>query len=127
MAAGFTQRVIPDGTPVSLLSVEDLTSKTGKDGAPVAFILAEDIKVDGVIVAPIGSKAWGHANITGDDTAMHVSLDNVRLKLGNEDVPLRNTQLKTGGAALEYHRLENSGRISLKLYSDGNVTLPPAR
>jgi hypothetical protein len=128
IAAGLTQRVIPEGSPVSLISVEDWTSKTAENGGPVAFMLAEDIQVDGVIVAPIGSKAWGHANFTGgDDKAMHVGLDNVRLKIGDVDVPLRNTPLKKGGAALEYHHLENSGRISLILYADGNVTLPPAR
>ena len=29
--------------------------------------------------------------------------------------------------ALEYHRLENSGRIAIVLYVAENVTLPPAR
>jgi hypothetical protein len=43
------------------------------------------------------------------------------------DVPLRRTPLKDGGAALEYHRLENSGRIAIALYVAGNVTLRPAR
>lgn len=128
VAAGLTQRVIPEGTPVSLISVEDWASKTAEDGGPVALMVAGDIQVDGVIAAPIGSKAWGHASFTGGtDKAMHVGLDNVRLKIGDVDVPLRNTPLKNGGAALEYHRLENSGRISLVLYVDGNVTLPPAR
>jgi hypothetical protein len=51
----------------------------------------------------------------------------MRLKIGEMDVPLRSTPLKDGGAALEYHRLENSGRIAIVLYMAGNVTLPPAR
>jgi hypothetical protein len=113
---------------VSLISVEDLTSKTAENGGPVAFMLAKDIQVDGVIVAPIGSKAWGHASFTGgDDKTMQVGLDNVRLKIGDMAVPLRSTPLKDGDAALEYHRLENSGRIAIVLYVAGNVTLPPAR
>jgi hypothetical protein len=128
MAAGFTQRVIPDGTPVSMISVEDWTSKTAEKGGPTAFMLAGDIRVDGAVAVPIGSKAWGHASFTGrDDNAMQVSLDNVRLKIGDVDVPLRSSPVKKGDAALEYHRVENSGRISLTLYVDGNVTLPPAR
>ena len=128
VAAGLTPRVIPEGTPVSLISVEDWASKKVEDGGPVALMVAGDIQVDGVMVAPIGSKAWAHASFTGGtDKAMHVGLDNVRLKIGDVDVPLRNTPLKNGGAALEYHLLENSGRISLILYVDGNVTLPPAR
>ena len=52
----------------------------------------------------------------------------MRLKVGDKDVPLRRTPLKDGGAALlEYHRLENSGRISIVLYVAENVSLPPAR
>jgi hypothetical protein len=128
IAAGLTQRILPEGTPVSLISVEDWTSKTAENGGPVAFMLAKDIQVDGVIVAPIGSKAWGHASFTGgDDKTMQVGLDNVRLKIGDMAVPLRSTPLKDGGGALEYHRLENSGRIAIVLYVAGNVTLPPAR
>jgi hypothetical protein len=128
IAAGLTQRILPEGTPVSLISVDDWTSKTAENGGPVALMLARDIQVDGVIVAPIGSKEWGHASfIGGDAKAMRVGLDHVRLKVGDTDVPLRSTPLKDGGAALEYHRLENSGRIAIVLYVAENVTLPPAR
>jgi Carboxypeptidase regulatory-like domain len=128
IAAGLTHRILPEGTPVSLISVEDWTSKTAENGEPAAFLLASDLQVDGVIVAPIGSKALGHASVTGgEDKTMQVALDNVRLKVGDMDVPLRSTPLRDGGAALEYHRLENSGRIAIVLYVSGNVTLPPAR
>jgi hypothetical protein len=125
IAAGLVQRILPEGTPVSLISVDDWNSKT-ESGGPVAFMLAKDIQVDGVIVAPIGSKAWGRASFTGGDKTMQVGLDSVRLKIGDTHVPLRRTPLKDGGAALEYHRLENSGRISLVLYVAENVSLPPA-
>ena len=64
IAAGLIQRILPDGTPVSLISVEDWTSKTAESGGPVTFMLAKDVQVDGVVVAPIGSKAWGHASFT---------------------------------------------------------------
>ena len=125
--AGFTQRIVPDGTPVSLISVQDWTSKAAHNGGPVAFMLAKDLQVDGVTVAPIGAQAWGHASFAGDDKTMQVGLDNVRLKIGDTSVPLRRTPLKDGGAAFEYHHLENSGRISIVLYVADNVTLPPAR
>jgi hypothetical protein len=127
IAAGLIQRILPDGTPVSLISVEDWTSKTAESGGPVAFMLAKDIQVDGVIVAAIGTKAWGHASFTGGDKTMQVGLDNVRLKIGDKDVPLRRTPLKDSGAPLEHHRLENSGRISIVLYVAENVSLPPTR
>jgi hypothetical protein len=128
IAAGLSQRILPEGTPVSLISVEDWSSKTEENGGPIAFMLAGDLQVDGVIVAPIGSKAWGHASFTGGDgKAMQVGLDQVRLKIGDTDVPLRSTPLRDGGAALEYHRLENSGRIAIVLYVAEKVTLPPAK
>jgi hypothetical protein len=128
IAAGLTHRILPEGTPVSLISVKDWTSKTAENGGPVAFMLAKDIQVDGVLVASIGSEAWGHASFTGgEDKMMQVRLDNVRLKIGDMDVPLRSTPQKNGGAALGYHRLEHSGRISIVLYVAESVTLPPAR
>ena len=128
MAAGLSQRILPEGTPVSLISVEDWSSNTTENGGPIAFMLVGDLKLDGVIVAPIGSKASGQARfLSGDGKAMRVELDQVRLKVGDKDVPLRSTALRDGGAALEYHRLENSGRIAVVLYVGGNVTLPPAQ
>jgi hypothetical protein len=124
IAAGLPQRILREGTAVSLISVEDWTSKTAENGGSIAFMLAADLEVDGVVVAPIGSKAWGHANFAGapggDAKAMQVGLDHVSLKFGGMDVPLRS------GAQLEYHRLENSGRIAIVLYVAENVTLPPA-
>ncbi len=126
--AGFAPWILPEGTRVSLISVEDWSSKTGQDGGPIAFMLASDLEVDGVIIAPIGSKAWGHASFAGGDgQAMQVGLDQVRLKVEDTDVPLRSTPLRDGRAALEYHRLENSGRIAIVLYVAGSVKLPPAR
>ncbi len=112
---------------MSLISVEDWSAKTGENGGPVAFMLASDLKVDGVIVAPIGSKAWGKAEFADNGKAIHVGLEGVRLKVGDIDVPLRSTARRDGGESLEYHRLENSGRIAIVLYVAGNVTLPPAR
>jgi hypothetical protein len=128
MAAGPSQRILREGTPVSLISVEDWSSKTAETGGPVTFILAGDIQEDGVIVAPIGSKASGHASFAGEDgNPMHVGLEQVFLKVVDRNVPLRSTPLREGGGALEYHRLENSGRIAITLYVAEDVTLPPAR
>jgi hypothetical protein len=131
MTARLSPWTLPEGTRVSLISVEDWSSKTGEDGGPIAFLLASEIEVGGVSVAAIGSKAWGHASFTGapggDGKAIDVGLDQVRLRVGDTDVPLRSTPLRDGGGALEYHRLENSGRIAIVLYVSRNVTLPRAR
>jgi hypothetical protein len=126
-AAGLSQRVLREGTPVSLISVEDF-SKTPANGGQITFMLATDITEDGVIVAPIGSKASGQASFaTQDGKAMHVGLEHVRLKVVDRDVPLRSTPLRDGGEALEFHRLENSGRIAITLYVAEDVTLAQTR
>jgi hypothetical protein len=131
IAAGLAQGILREGTLVSLISVEDWSSKTAENGGPIAFMLAIDIKEDGVIIAPIGSKAWGQASFAGppgdDGKAMHVGLEHVRLKIVGTAVPLRSTPLRDGSGELEYHRLENSGRIAITLYMAENVTVAPAR
>lgn len=129
MAAGLARTILSEGTPVSLISAEDWSSKTAADAGPVAFILASDITEDGVILAPIGSTAWGDVSFAGspagDGKAMHVGLENVRLKVVDTNVPLRSTPLRDGGGALEYHRVENSGRIAITLYVARDVPLAP--
>jgi hypothetical protein len=122
---GLNQRTLPEGTPVSLISVEDWGSKTDK--GPIAFLLANDVQVDGVIVAPLGSKAWGQADFASNNTAMHVGLARVVLKIGDTEVPLRNTRLRDSAGPFDYHRLENSGRVAMTLYLDKDVVLPTAR
>lgn len=130
MAAGLSPRILREGTPVSLISVDDWSTKTAENGGPIAFMLASDLQADGVIVAAIGSKAWGQASFAsgsrGDGTAVHIGLEGVRLKVGATDVPLRSTPTRDGGGPLEYHRLENSGRIAITLYVAENVTLVAA-
>ncbi|MGA3188042.1 MAG: carboxypeptidase-like regulatory domain-containing protein [Bryobacteraceae bacterium] len=124
MVAGLSQRTLGEGTAVSLISVEDWNSKPAESGVPVAFLLAADLEVDGVIVAPIGSKVSGRATFGGDSGKRQVGLDHVSLKIGGMTVPLRKTPLRDGDAQLEYHRLENSGRIAITLYVGQSVTLP---
>ncbi len=127
---GAGQRVLREGTPVSLVSVEDWSSKKVENGGPVVFMLASDVSADGVVVAPVGAKAWGQASFShqeaGAGAAMRVGIERVRLRVGNTDVPLRSTQFRKGDGALEYHRLENSGRIAIVLYVAHDVRLPPA-
>ena len=123
--------ILREGTKVSLISVEDLSSKTAQDAGPIAFVLASDIQAGGAIVARAGTKAWGQVSYaTGpgaDGKAMHVKLDRVRLQVGNTQVPLRSTQLRGGGEGLEVRRLEDSGRIAIALYVAESIALPPAQ
>jgi len=82
-------------------------------------------------VAKIGAAASGQVRYArepgADGQAMHVGLDNVRLKVGNVDVPLRSTQVRGGDGALQYHRLEGSGRIAIELYVAQDVAIARGR
>jgi len=129
--AESSQPVLREGTPVSLVSVNDLSAKAGENAGPIEFLLTTDLQVGGAIVAKAGSKAWGKVNYAGapgaGGEAMHVGLERVRLQVGNAQVPLRSSQLRQGADGLAYHQLENSGRISVVLYVAQNFPLPPAR
>ena len=128
-----SQPVLRDGTPVSLLSVEDLRSATAEAAKPVTFVLSKDVEAGGGVAAKAGSKVVGHVTYTAAQSAagavdsMHLSLENVHLKIGEMDVPLRSTRQKAVTGVLEYHWLEDTGRIALVLYVARDVTLAPAR
>ena len=130
-AIGLPKPILREGTPVSLISVEELSSKTAERSASIDFVLANDIQVGGVLVAKAGSKAVGQVRYTSGPNAgseaIQVELEQVRLKVGSTEVPLRSTPLRNGGAALVYHRLQDSERIALSLYVAMNTALPPAQ
>ena len=125
--------VLRDGTPVSLFSVEDLRSATTETAKPVTFVLSNDLEAGGVIAAKAGSKVAGQVTYTAAQSAagavdsIHLSLENVHLKIGDTDVPLRSTSQKAGADVVEYHWLEDTGRIALVLYVARDVTLAEAR
>ncbi len=130
-AMGLSKPILREGTPVSLISVEELSPKTAKGAGPIDFVLADDIRVGGVLVAKAGFKAGGQVSYSGGPNAggeaTHVELERVHLKVGSAEVPLRSTPLRKGGAALEYHRLEDSERIAIVLYVAENTALPAAQ
>jgi hypothetical protein len=123
------QPILRAGTPVTLISMEDLRPKPAENNGPIGFVLARDLQVDGAIVAKAGSQAWGRVNYASAPGAdsVNVDLDPFHLTVGHVEVPLRSTQLRIGGRAVEYHRLENSGRIMIVLYVDRDVMFEPAK
>jgi hypothetical protein len=126
-----SQPVFREGTPVPLISVDDLSLKPGQSAAPVAFVLARDIQVGGIVVVKAGSTATGQARYSsgqgGEGETLRVRLERVRLKAGSAEVRLRNTQQRGDGGPVEYHRLEDSGRIAITLYVAEDVLLAPAQ
>src|SRR5579862_6115652 len=51
---------IPDSTPIQLTMMDRLNSATSELDDPVHFEVAEDVKVEGIVVIPRGSVAVGH-------------------------------------------------------------------
>ncbi len=124
------QQILREGTPVSLISVEELSSKPTENWEPITFVLASNIQAGDAILAKAGSQAQGqisYASEPSNSEAMHAIFERVRLQVGKANVPLRSTQLRGGGGALEYHRLENSGRIAIVLYVAEDISLPSAQ
>lgn len=120
--------VLRAGTPVTLISMEDLSAKTAADSGPIGFVLASDLQAGGTVVAKAGSRAEGHVNYSAASGAAGVSinLDRMHLRAGRADVPLRSTLVRDGSRAVEYHRVENSGKIVTVFYVDRDVMLAPA-
>jgi hypothetical protein len=92
--------VLAEGTDVPLVFDEDISSKTAAEGDPVAFVLADDIKVGDVVVAKAGSKAFGEvtnakkSGMMGKAGELNVRLD--YLKAGDVKVRLRGAKGKEG-------------------------------
>jgi hypothetical protein len=92
--------MLREGTDVHLKFAQDLSSKTAADGDPVVFLLDDDLKVDDVVVAKAGSKAFGEvtnakkSGMMGKAGELNIRLD--YLKTGDEKIRLRGTKAKEG-------------------------------
>jgi hypothetical protein len=43
-------KVIPDGTEFTVVTIDEITSKTAAEGDPINFKVSEDLKIDGQVV-----------------------------------------------------------------------------
>jgi hypothetical protein len=92
---------LEDGTPVPLKLARDLSSAKESTGNRVDFEVAEDVKVNGLVVIPKGEMAWGTIvdakpkRRLGRAGKLDVRIDEVRLADG-ERVPLRASQESKG-------------------------------
>ena len=81
-AASQSQPTLRAGTPVTLISIEDLSTKSAENTGPIGFVLAGDLQVGGAMVANAGSQAWGRVNYAGSAGGLNVELDRVHLTVG---------------------------------------------
>jgi len=91
---------LKEGDDVSLKFDQDITSKTAVEGDSVAFVLADDLKVGGVVVAKAGCKAFGEvtratkSGMMGKAGDLAIRLN--YLKVGDAKVKLRGSKGKEG-------------------------------
>jgi hypothetical protein len=120
--------VLREGTPVPLIAVDGLEAGGITTGKTVSFVLARDLTVDGKVVAKTGDVASGQvgqvstARTAGE--ASNVGLEQVRLRAGNVDVPLRSSQVRGAVNSMQYKELPGSGKIEVTLYVAQNVLFP---
>jgi hypothetical protein len=132
--------ILRDGTPVSLILTEDLESRSVENGTPVAFALASDIKVAGVVVARRGCKAFGEVTYAGksrnDDVAREFEVRIQYLRVGDDQVTLRASKEKgvdtgvgfnrppvAGGTAGAVEGMKIPAGTALTVYVAGDVAL----
>ena len=97
---GPGQLVLPQGTPVSLVFAEDVSSKKADVGDKLALTLAEDLKVVDVVVARKGSAAV--ATVTEVDGARaggvpgEIAFEVNYLTVGGQQIKLGGSAFKEG-------------------------------
>jgi hypothetical protein len=120
--------VLREGTPVRLIAVDDFSADEAHDGRTVNFILAEELIVNGKVLAKRGDIASGQvgqvnrAQVAGG--AISIMLEGVMLRAGSVDVPLRSSQARGGAGRLQCRELAESGKIELTLFVAKNVEFP---
>jgi hypothetical protein len=93
---------LEDGTPIKLVLSENLSSASTVTGQTVSFETVEDIYVDGVVVVPRMSTAWGTITQAqakrrmGRGGKLDLNIDKVRLADG-EKAMLRAVKENKGG------------------------------
>ena len=61
-AAAAGETVLPDGTELSVVTTEEITSKTATEGDPLNFKVEEDVKVNGRVVIAKGALVKGEVS-----------------------------------------------------------------
>jgi hypothetical protein len=94
---------IPDGTPVHLYLMDDLTSKKAKKGDAVSFKVREGIRVGGAEIIPAGSPVIGrivgvgHSSFAGHSGKLGLAIEYVVAANGTK-IPLRGEATLKGGS-----------------------------
>jgi hypothetical protein len=94
-------KVIPDGTEFSVVTIEEITSKTATEGDPLTFKVAEDVKIDGQVVVAKDSLVKGviaqakKAGRMGRGGSLGIRVESA-MTVDNQKLKLRSSKGKEG-------------------------------
>lgn len=94
-------KVIADGTEFTVVTIDEITSKTAAEGDPLTFKVAEDVKVDGQVVIAKGSLVKGvvgqakKAGMMGRGGSLGIRVESA-MTVDNQKLKLRSTKGKEG-------------------------------
>jgi hypothetical protein len=123
--------VLREGTPVTLIAVEGFGTQSAAAGQSVTFVLARDLVQSGKVLAKAGDIASGlvtqvsPGNTSGG--AKDVALQNVMLRAGTVNVPLRSRQVRGAAVQMQYRPLPGTGKVEVTLFVAENVEFPENR
>lgn len=95
------EKVIPDGMEFTVVTVDEISSKTATEGDPLMFKVAEDVKVDGQTVIAKGSLVKGSvaqakkAGMMGRGGTLGIRVESATT-IDNQKLKLRSTKGKEG-------------------------------
>ena len=96
-----TEKTIPDGMEFTVVTVDEISSKTATEGDPLTFKVAEDVKVDGQTVIAKGSLVKGSvaqakkAGMMGRGGTLGIRVESATT-IDNQKLKLRSTKGKEG-------------------------------
>ena len=117
--------VLREGTPVALIAVDGFSPEGATSGETVRFVLAQDLSVDGQVLAKTGDVASGQVGQaspgnTPNDVSS-VEIERVKLQAGKVNVPLRSSQLRGVISPMQYKQLPDGGKVEVTLFVAQNV------
>jgi hypothetical protein len=123
--------VLREGTPVPLIAVDGFSAEGAAPGKTVSFVLAQNLEVDGKVLAKTGDVASGQVGQVSAGNAQgpanRVLLEGVSLRAGNVDVPLRSSQVRGTTGPVQCKELHDSGKIEVMLFVAQGVPFPAAQ
>ena len=116
--------VLREGTPVTLIAVAGFSQQGAAAVGTVTFVLAQDLVQNGKVLAKAGDIASGMATGGTPGNPTGVALQNVMLRAGSVNVPLRGNQVRGAAAPVQYRVLPGSAKVEFTLFVAEDVKFP---